>query len=246
VSGIDYVLSGLTFPMTLSAGQSASFTVTFTPDTSSNITGSITFVSNASNSPTNVSMSGTGLITVLTESPASLAFGNVIVGKTSSLSESLSASGGSVTISSATVSGSGYSVTGLTLPMTLAAGQSTTFTVIFAPAMTGSSPGSLALASNASTSPAPISFTATGSLSHSVDLSWGPSSSSTVAGYNVYRGSASGGPYVLINSALVAGTAFTDSTVQAGTTYFYVTTAVDTNSSESTFSNEVQAVIPTP
>ena len=83
-------------------------------------------------------------------------------------------------------------------------------------------------------------------MTHSVDLSWSASSSSSIAGYNVYRGSASGGPYVLVNSSLVAGTAFTDNAVQAGNTYFYVTTTVDTSAVESAYSNEVQATIPTP
>src|SRR5205823_2292337 len=55
---------------------------------------------------------------------------------------------------------------------------------------------------------------------HSVDLSWSPSTS-VVVGYNVYRGTQSGGPYTLINSGLVATTIFTDTTVQNGTTYFY-------------------------
>jgi len=50
---------------------------------------------------------------------------------------------------------------------------------------------------------------------------------STVAGYNVYRGTVSGGPYTKINSSLVAALDYIDSTVQSGTTYFYVTTAID-------------------
>jgi fibronectin type 3 domain-containing protein len=50
----------------------------------------------------------------------------------------------------------------------------------------------------------------------------------------------------LITSSPVTVTSFTDSTVQGGSTYFYVVTAVDGNSVESSFSNEAQAVIPTP
>jgi len=65
-------------------------------------------------------------------------------------------------------------------------------------------------------------------------------------GYNVYRGSKSGGPYSKMNSLLDASTSYTDNSVQAGTTYFYVSTAVDGNGMESGFSNQVQAAIPTP
>jgi fibronectin type 3 domain-containing protein len=80
---------------------------------------------------------------------------------------------------------------------------------------------------------------------HSVDLTWGPSTS-TVVGYNVYRGSQSGGPYSRLNSAPEASTSFTDNSVQGGRTYYYVATAVDQGGAESEFSNEVQAPVPTP
>ena len=67
-----------------------------------------------------------------------------------------------------------------------------------------------------------------------------------VVGYNVYRGGTSGGPYNKINSALDGSTAYTDSGVLAGQTYYYVTTAVDSTGAESVYSNQVTAVIPTP
>jgi fibronectin type 3 domain-containing protein len=73
-----------------------------------------------------------------------------------------------------------------------------------------------------------------------VGLTWTPSASTGVVGYNVYRGTTSGGPYAKINNAIVAAPAFTDMTVVHGTTYFYVVTAVDSNL-ESVNSNEVSA-----
>jgi len=54
----------------------------------------------------------------------------------------------------------------------------------------------------------------------------------------------SGSGYVKLNSSLVAVLTYTDSTVQSGTTYFYVTTAVDSSGNESVHSNEVSAPIP--
>jgi fibronectin type 3 domain-containing protein len=78
-----------------------------------------------------------------------------------------------------------------------------------------------------------------------VNLSWADSSSQ-VAGYNVYRGGKSGGPYGKLDSSLVTQTAYTDTTVQAGQTYYYVTTAVDSSGNESAYSNQVQAVVPSP
>jgi len=78
---------------------------------------------------------------------------------------------------------------------------------------------------------------------HTVSLSW-TASTSTVSGYNVYRSTTSGSGYSKISSALVASVNYTDSTVANGTTYYYVTTAVDDNGDESSYSNEASAVIP--
>jgi hypothetical protein len=78
---------------------------------------------------------------------------------------------------------------------------------------------------------------------HSVLLSWTASTSANVIGYNVYRGSAPGNE-IAITPPLVAGTSYTDGTVQAGQTYYYVVTAMNSSMITSVFSNEVKAVIP--
>jgi Carboxypeptidase regulatory-like domain len=88
-----------------------------------------------------------------------------------------------------------------------------------------------------------VNFTATAQTAHSVALTWN-ASTSTVSGYNAYRSTVSGGPYTKINSSLVAVLNYTDSTVLNGTTYYYVTTAVDSSGNESIFSNQVSANIP--
>jgi fibronectin type 3 domain-containing protein len=79
---------------------------------------------------------------------------------------------------------------------------------------------------------------------HDVTLNWSASISSGVAGYNVYRGSVSGGPYVKVNSSVVTVTTYNDSTVQPGQTYFYTVTSVNLSDVESSYSNEVMAPIP--
>jgi hypothetical protein len=86
----------------------------------------------------------------------------------------------------------------------------------------------------------------TGLVVHSVALAWTASTSTNVTGYNVYRGTQSGGPYTKINPSPVAATGYTDTAAQAGATYYYVTTAIDSNNNESAYSNEAQAVIPAP
>ena len=184
----------------------------------------------------------------LAVSPATLKFGNVNVGSSSALTATLSASNADVTVSSAAWNGTGYSVTGITFPVTITAGQSTNYKVTFAPPATGSDPGSISFTSDASNATLKESFTGAGTQSsppsqHSVSLNWDPSTS-IVAGYNIYRGTQSGGPYTKLNSSLLAATDFSDSGVQSGTTYFYVSTAVDSSSVESSFSNEASADVP--
>jgi len=79
---------------------------------------------------------------------------------------------------------------------------------------------------------------------HSVSLSWDASTSQQVIGYNVYRGPNPGGPYTQINSSLDPNTSYTDGTVQSGQTYYYVTTAVNSDNTQSEYSNQTEAVIP--
>ena len=245
VSGSAFSLTGVTLPVMLSAGQGVTYTAQFSPSSGSSFSGSVSVVSNAINTPLTIGLTGTG-VAQLTISPTSLSFGSLLEGNSTSLPATLGAQGGNVTVSSATVTGSSYSLTGLTFPLTITAGQTASFSVTFNPKAAGSLPGSIAFVSNSTTSPTSISLSGTGTApQHSVALTW-VASTSTVSGYHVYRGTQSGGPYTLISSGLVSVLTYTDSTVQAGATYFYVVTAVDSGGNESAFSNEVQAVIPTP
>jgi fibronectin type 3 domain-containing protein len=130
-------------------------------------------------------------------------------------------------------------------PVTLSPAQSLTLNVQFSPTVSGSVNGNISIVSNATGSPAAVTLSGTGvtSVQHSAALSWN-ASTSTVSGYNVYRSTVSGSSYTKINSSLVAGLTYTDSTVVSGTTYYYVTTAVDSSGNESTYSNEACAPIP--
>jgi fibronectin type 3 domain-containing protein len=65
-----------------------------------------------------------------------------------------------------------------------------------------------------------------------------------VIGYNVYRGTQSGGPYTRINPELDPNLDYTDIAVIDGQTYFYVTTSVNSENEESVYSNQAQATIP--
>jgi hypothetical protein len=164
ISGTGFKLSNLQLPLTVVPGNSAAFTVSFTPTTTTSTTGALTLVSNAPTSPTTIALSGTGVTTTmqLTASPTSLSFGNVTVGSSSSQTVKLSNTGNtSVSVSGGSVSGAGFAISGLT-SMSLGAGQSTTFNVNFAPTTTGSVSGSALVAGNATNSPTQIALTGSG------------------------------------------------------------------------------------
>ena len=78
---------------------------------------------------------------------------------------------------------------------------------------------------------------------HVVALTWIASTSSDVAGYNVYRGP-DGVHWRKMNAGLVASTTFSDSTVANGSIYFYTATAVDIYGKESVKTAAMEAAVP--
>jgi invasion protein IalB len=244
-----FTVSGFSLPLNVNAGQQTTITVVFLPTSVGPASGNISITSNAPTSPTSVALAGTGIAATLTLniSPTSLSFGNVTTG-TSSATQNVtitSTGNSSVAISQINLVGAGYTMTGGGAPVTLSPTQSITLVVQFSPTTAGIVPGSITVVSNATGSPATITLSATGvaPIQHSAALTWN-ASTSTVSGYNVYRSTTSGTGYAKINTSLVTALTFTDSTVQSATTYFYVTTAVDSSGRESVYSNEVAAPIP--
>jgi len=247
VTGAVFSISGLSLPLTLTSNQSVTFTATFAPTSAGAASGSLSVVSNASNSPLNIALSGTGTAAgQLAVSPTSLSFGNVVDGTSSALNGSLIASGAAVTVSSASLNNGEFVLSGISLPVTIPAGQSSSFTVTFTPQASGATSASLSFSSNASNSPAVQTMTGTGTAAtqHIADLTW--TASADAVSYNVYRGTVSGGPYTMINTSADSTTAYNDNTVVSGQTYYYVATAVNSASEESGYSNQATAVIPTP
>jgi len=247
VTGTGFSISGLNVPLTLAAGASVTFNAVFAPQLAASASGSISIVSDAANPTLIVSLSGTGTQQgQLSLTPTALDFGSVTVGTSASQTSNLSASGASVTVSAASFSNTEFSLSGISLPLTISAGQSVSFALVFAPQTSGSASAVLSFASNASNSPTEsLSGNGVAPPQHSVSLSWADSGYGIV-GYNIYRGMIAGGPYVKVNSPLDPTAAYSDSSVLAGQTYYYVTTAVDGKGMESAYSNEALAVVPSP
>lgn len=183
---------------------------------------------------------------VLSASPASLSFGKVMVGSSASLPASLKASGAPVRVFSVTSGSPEFSLSGITFPALLDTGQSLEFTVKFVPTSSGAASATLTFTSDAANSPVLQSLDGTGTPApqHHVDLSWNPSQSAGIVGYNIYR--STGGPYSRINVSLEASTSYADEDVKAGTTYDYAVTAVNDQQIESSYSEIATAMVPTP
>src|SRR5580658_642196 len=235
-------------PVTLKPGASVSLPLTFTPTTKGYSVGIFELASTSKDAVLFMYVTGVGETTAnpqLGVSPSTLSFGNVVVGSSSSLQATLTASNAAVTISSDQSSSSEFAILGMTLPVTIPAGNRLPVTIQFTPNASGTASGKAGFTSTAADSPTVTQLTGTGVVpsSHAVDLSW-HAGAENIVGYNVYRGAIQGGPYQQINSALDSSTNYTDSTVVSGTTYYYVATEVNAQGEESGYSNVAKAVIP--
>lgn len=246
ISGAGFSASGLPLPMTLSAGKATAFNVQFAPKSAGPSTGSLSLVSDASNPPSAIALSGAGVAAGLSlaVNPSNVSFGNVNVGSTASRSVTITNTGNSnVAISSEALTGANLSLSGGS-PVTLSPSQSISLTVQYSPTTAVATSGTLAIVSNANGSPAAIAVSGNGvaQTQHTVVLSWNASTSAT--GYNIYRSATSGTGYARVNSGPDGVLNYSDTSVQNGQTYYYVTTAVDASGQESGYSSEVSVVIP--
>ncbi len=183
----------------------------------------------------------------LVVTPSTLGVGSVAAGSSGTAAGSLTAGSVSVTVTAASTNNSAFTVGGLSLPLTISAGQSFPFTVTFSPQSAGAASATLTFASDAQPSTATENLTGTGTAAgstHIVSLSWNASTSPNISGYNVYRAmySTSCGSLSKINSELNTGTLYTDSAVTDGASYCYATTAVNSSNEESAYSNIASAV----
>jgi hypothetical protein len=165
------------------AGASCTLTITYTPQSSTqqgsgsgSRPSAIEIASNATTSLEFISLFGVSSPSTLTIAQSSLNFGSVLVGSNSSLNVQLTNTGSSAItfgILSATTNLSAaagdYIVALGNCPqpgLALAAGTSCTLQVAFAPTQSGTIPGTLSIASSASTLPLVVALTGVGVQSH--------------------------------------------------------------------------------
>jgi hypothetical protein len=185
-------------------------------------------------------------------SPASFAFPSQPA-TTSSSAESFTFSNtGNTTLSITSIAFTGTNAADFsentTCGATLAVNATCTAAVLFTPAATGARSAALVVTDNSNNiAGSTQSSTLTGTGLHDVVLTWTSSPSSGVSGYDIFRGTTSGGESTTpLNSSPVSGANYVDANVTAGTTYYYVVTAVASSGTQSPASNEASAAVPTP
>jgi len=221
ITGTGFLISSGTLPATLSPGQSLTLQIEYAPKTAGGVTGQLTINSNSSTgSASVVALTGTGTAPAtpkLTLSATTLPFGSVTDGSSNTLSLTLSSTGtSSVTINSASVTGTGFSIASTAWPQTLAVGQTLSLPIKFAPTAAGAVTGQLTINSNSSTGNASVvALTGTGTAPATPKLTL---SATTLPFGSVTDGSSNtlsltlsstGTSSVTISSATITGTGFT-------------------------------------
>jgi hypothetical protein len=188
-------------------------------------------------------------VATLSVNSSIVAFGDVALNTPTTQQVTLTSTGGAaVTVSSVTITGAGFSLSGATFPLTLNSGQSADLSVQFDPSTSGAVTGQLTITSNSSsTSTTLVSLTGTGTTqNYVVNLSWDAPANlpDSVAGYRIYRSPSGGSSYQLLGSVSTTQLAYSDSSVTNGQTYDYIVESVDSSGNESVPSNMVAIAIP--
>jgi hypothetical protein len=234
----------------VAAGANCTISVTFMPTANGTRSAAVTLTDNATGSPQSVSLTGTGTAPVASLSPSSLVFGNEPVDMNSSSQVVSLNNTGSAALSITTIAFIGADPADFTENSTcgssVAAGGNCTIAITFTPSAAGTRGASLSISDNASGSPQSVALSGTGT--HDVILNWTASTTPGVAGYNVYRGTTSGGESPTpLNSSPINGTTYADENVAAGAEYYYVVMSVASNDvTLSAASNEASAAVPSP
>ena len=171
---------------------------------------------------------------------------SVLSGSSTTFTVTLTALNGYASSTTFSVSGLPAGATGAFNPTSVTGSGSTQLTVTTSSSTAaGTYPLTVTASGGGITHTASATLAVAVPIQHSVAITWSDTDLG-IAGYNVYRALGSPGNYVKLNSSLVTTLTYTDATVQSGTTYYYVITAMDSSGVESAYSTAVQAQIPTP
>lgn len=192
---------------------------------------------------------GEGSGSNLTVDPPVVSFGDVSTGGSSTRSVTVTNVGAAkVSVSNVSISGAGFRASLMPVGLTLAPGDSVPLGLTFAPSSIGQVTGTVTITENVSSIPLAITLYGNGvtASAHSITLTWDASPSVNAVGYRAYRSIGPDGPYTPLHFSPNPELSWIDSTVQPGTTYYYVVTAVTADSRESVYCKVASATVPVP
>ncbi len=247
INGTGFTVSGATFPLTLNPKQAVTLQVTYAPKAASAATGTLTISSNAArHGAIAVSLISQGGAAQLTLNATTLSFGTVNDGYSATLPLTLTSTGmAPLTINSARISGTGFTMSGAAFPVTLIPPLGITLQVQFGPTTGAPAIGAVTISSDDSTNPSTV-VVLSGSGQYLVNLHWAApvNSPNPVASYDVFRSTGASSSYQLLISLSDDQTICVDTSVQAGTTYNYYVVSVGRSGAQSGPSNKVTVSIP--
>ena len=185
----------------------------------------------------------------LNVSASNITFGDVALNTPSTQTLTLSnTSAAPITVSLATVTGAGFSVSGVSFPLVLNLGQPATLQVVFNPTSAGTSTGALTIVTTALTNPnTVVTLSGTGvAIAYEVNLTWDAPNSldDPISGYDVFRSGDGGNTYQPVTSSTLTETSYSDTSVQDGQSYVYMVESMDSSGVLSPPSNLVKVTIP--
>lgn len=170
-------LTSVVYPVTLTPGAQGTIVLQYNPIAAGSSNGAVAIHSNSSSGSTlSAALTGIGVSAVTTAkmaiTPTNASLGNITVGKAATQTVSVMSSGTApLVLRSASVTGAGYTLSGMTFPMTLAVGANASLVVQFKPASAGTVVGQVSIASNAGTAVAALSGTGTAATAQGTPLS---------------------------------------------------------------------------
>jgi hypothetical protein len=169
ITGQGFSLVNGSTTLSIPAGQSVQVQIEVTPQATGPVTGTLSVSGDASNAPLTVSLSGAGAQGQVAATPASASFGSVTTGNTNTQSiQLMNAGNAALSFSQVTISGTVFSVTGLSTASTIPAGGSISFDAVFTPSSAGLTTGSIVLSTNGSPAQLTIPLSGTGTTATKV------------------------------------------------------------------------------
>jgi N,N-dimethylformamidase beta subunit-like protein/HYDIN/CFA65/VesB family protein/centrosomal CEP192-like protein len=156
-------------PSTLAAGGNCTISVTFSPSAGGSRSASLSVNDDAPSSPQTAPLSGSGTTPAVTLTPATLSFGNQLVGTTSAAQTTTLQNTGSAPLHISSIGITGTNATDFAqtnscplAPSTLAPGASCSISVTFSPTLAGSRSASVSVADDAPGNPQTVGLGGTG------------------------------------------------------------------------------------